>query len=187
MSTSFALRLMLFLAASAFLVGVSRRSLRNPRSHGFHRFFAFEGILLLLLANGPYWFHDPLAFPQVLSPPLVMASLYLVLRSVVLLKAHGGRRNRAAPPENLPFENTARLVTTGLYGTIRHPMYLSLLLLAWGLYLKGVTPLTTGVVLLATVFLMAAVRAEERENIAFFGRRYVVYMARTKRFVPYLF
>jgi len=186
-NASLALRLLLFLAGTVFFVAVSRQPLRNPRSHGFYRFFVFEGILVLLLTNAAHWFQDPFAFPQNLSLPLLMASLYLVLRAVALLKTHGGRRERAAHPENFAFENTVHLVTTGIYGRIRHPMYGSLLLLAWGLYLKGATPFTTCLVLATTSLVMVAVKVEERENIAFFGRRYEDYMARTKRFVPYLF
>jgi hypothetical protein len=40
-----------FLVFSAGIVLLSWRSLRDRRSHGFYRFFAFEAILALILLN----------------------------------------------------------------------------------------------------------------------------------------
>ena len=36
------IRLALFVAASSAMVALSWRSMKDPRSHGFYRFFAFE-------------------------------------------------------------------------------------------------------------------------------------------------
>jgi protein-S-isoprenylcysteine O-methyltransferase Ste14 len=182
-----ALRITLFILASVFFLVISWRPLRNPRSHGFYRFFVFEGILALLLLNGPFWFEEPLALRQWLSTALLLASFYCVVRGVTRLRARGGHRNREASPENYVFENTAHLVTDGIYRHIRHPMYGSLLLLAWGITLKRLSLPSLAVVLVTSAFLMAAVRMEERENVAFFGRRYAEYMQGTKRFIPFVF
>ena len=50
---------------SLFIVVLSRRSLRDPRSHGFWRVFAFEALLGLLLVVVGRWFVDPLSSRQV--------------------------------------------------------------------------------------------------------------------------
>ena len=89
-------------------------------------------------------------------------------------------------PENHSFENTVNVVEDGLYRYIRHPMYSSLLFLGWGAFLKHITPLSSLLVLLATVFLVAAARVEEKENIRFFGDRYKSYMKRSRMFIPWL-
>jgi len=70
---------------------------------------------------------------------------------------------------------------------IRHPLYSSLLFLAWGIFFK--IPSWSGALLalMATLFLFATARADEAECIRFFGPAYEKYMKKTKRFVPFLF
>jgi protein-S-isoprenylcysteine O-methyltransferase Ste14 len=76
------------------------------------------------------------------------------------------------------------LVTDGIYGVIRHPSYLGLLVssLGWGLAFRA------GVgVLLAACFippLVARIKAEERLLAAEFGAEYEAYRARTSRLIP---
>jgi protein-S-isoprenylcysteine O-methyltransferase Ste14 len=66
-------------------------------------------------------------------------------------------------------------------------MYSSLLLLAWGVFFKRPAALGLALALAATALLAATARAEERENIAYFGSGYSEYMQRTKRFLPFLY
>jgi protein-S-isoprenylcysteine O-methyltransferase Ste14 len=179
-------RVLIFIVMTIFFLKVSWRPLHNPRSHGFYRFFVFEGVLVLFLLNVPFWFHDPVSLRQALSLGLLFGALFCVLRAVRLLKGKGGRRPADANPENLSFENTAHLVTEGIFARIRHPMYTSLLLLTWGLFLKHVSLVGALLGGITTVFVVAAARSEERENLAYFGHRYRDYMQRTKRFIPYI-
>jgi hypothetical protein len=53
------LRAILFFAASAAILLLSWRSLKDVRTHGFYRFFAFELMLGLILWNAPLWWRDP--------------------------------------------------------------------------------------------------------------------------------
>jgi protein-S-isoprenylcysteine O-methyltransferase Ste14 len=62
----------------------------------------------------------------------------------------------------------------------------SLLLLAWGVLLKSVSLGTLLLAGVATAALAAAARAEEAENVARFGQRYLDYMKRTRRFLPFV-
>jgi protein-S-isoprenylcysteine O-methyltransferase Ste14 len=180
-------RELFFIFATAFFLKISWRSLHNPRSHGFHRFFVFDGVVMLWLLNGPYWFHDPLSVRQALSLAMLFGSLYCVIRGVRRLMQKGGRRKHGANPENLAFENTAHLVTDGIFARIRHPMYTSLLLLTWGLFLKHIALSSLGVSAATTLSILVAAQMEEQENLAFFGHRYRTYMQRTRRFIPYLY
>jgi protein-S-isoprenylcysteine O-methyltransferase Ste14 len=79
------------------------------------------------------------------------------------------------------------LVTDGIYGVIRHPSYLGLLLssLGWGLAFRS----TVGVVLTALLLppLFARIRAEERLLRSQFGVEYENYCARTSRLLPGLY
>ena len=178
--------MLLFTMASAVFLTISWRPLHNPRCHGFYRFFVFEGVLILFLINAPYWFHDPISLRQALSLALLLGSLYCVIQAVRLLKQKGGRRPSGATPENLAFENTAHLVTEGIFARIRHPMYTSLLLLTWGLFLKRIHLTGFLVAMVTTVLTVVAARFEERENLAYFGDSYREYMQRSKRFIPFV-
>jgi hypothetical protein len=57
--------LIIFIVVSVGIVWVSRASLRDPHSHGFFRFFAFESILVLILLNLEHWFRDPFSPLQI--------------------------------------------------------------------------------------------------------------------------
>jgi protein-S-isoprenylcysteine O-methyltransferase Ste14 len=79
------------------------------------------------------------------------------------------------------------LVTSGVYGVIRHPSYLGLLVnsLGWVLAFRS------GVGLLLTALLipplLARIRAGERLLRAQFGAEYEAYRARTSRLIPGLY
>lgn len=79
------------------------------------------------------------------------------------------------------------LATTGIYGIIRHPSYLGLLVnaLGWALAFRSAAGvLLTG---LTIVPLIARVRSEEALLQSQFGAEYDAYRARTWRLVPGLY
>jgi len=79
------------------------------------------------------------------------------------------------------------LVTSGVYGVIRHPSYLGLLVnaLGWGLAFRA----GVGVLLTALMIppLLARIHAEERLLRSQFGEEYGAYCARTSRLIPGLY
>lgn len=178
----------IFIAGSLFFIIVSRRALLNRKSHGFYRFFAFESILILVLINLFSWTKDPFSMQQLFSWLLLSISILFALQGFGLLRKLGGLlKPRVDAVENFAFENTTRLVTSGLYHYIRHPMYSALLLLAWGAYLKHFSLPGTVMVVSATLFLILTAKVEERENLEFFGASYTSYSQKTKMFIPWLF
>ena len=80
-----------------------------------------------------------------------------------------------------------RLVSSGLYGVIRHPSYLGLFVLSlgWGLAFRS----GVGVILavLTLPVLLARIDAEERLLSETFGAEYDAYRARTWRLIPYVY
>ena len=77
-----------------------------------------------------------------------------------------------------------RLVTTGIYSTIRHPSYLGLLVnsLGWALaFRSGVGLLLTALIIPP---LIARISAEEKLLRTQFGEEYDAYRARTSRLIP---
>ena len=180
-------RWLLLVSFSLVFLVISWRPLHNPRCHGFYRFFAFEGILFLVLLNHPFWFVDGYAPHQLVSWLLLAASILFVAQALHLLKSAGGSKAREEAPENFAFENTLNLVTGGIYRYVRHPMYSSLLLLAWGAFLKHFSRPGLVAVALTTIFLVIAGLVEEQENLAFFGAAYREYRKTTRMFLPFLF
>lgn len=154
-------------------------SIKARRYHGIFRFFSFESIFLLVLLNYPYWFNNPISPRQIFSWLLLLASLILAIWGFYMLYEVG-------KPE-VQVENTTRLITHGLYKYIRHPLYCSLIVGCFGVFLKK--PSYIGAILclinLAAVQLTAVI--EEKEMVKKFGPEYSDYMAKTRRFIPFIF
>jgi protein-S-isoprenylcysteine O-methyltransferase Ste14 len=181
-------KLIAFIIATSLLIFISRASLRQPGSHGFYRFFAWECILLLFLLNVEKWFVDPFSWRQLIAWALLFASIVPLVFGVRSLRTRGQpTEERPGDPSLLAFEKTTSLITTGIYAYIRHPLYSSLLLLTWGIFFKAPSLPGGTLALVATVFLVATAMADEQECIRFFGEDYKDYMQRTKRFIPFLF
>ena len=180
-------RIVLFVFGTLFFVLVSKKPLKNMRSHGFYRFFAFEGILALVCLNLPFWFSDPFSYIKLISWGFLGISAALVIQGLYQLKTQGGSKRANAQTENFAFENTTTLVVTGAYKYIRHPMYSSLLFLAWGAFLKHISPFGGGLVIIVCACLLATAKIEEAENCKYFGPNYTHYMKRSRMFIPKLF
>jgi protein-S-isoprenylcysteine O-methyltransferase Ste14 len=80
-----------------------------------------------------------------------------------------------------------KLVTSGIYGVIRHPSYLGVLVnaLGWSLAFRS----GVGVLLAASLIppLIARIDAEEKLLHSQFGAEYEAYRARTSRLIPWLY
>src|SRR5664280_1370709 len=144
----------------------------------FKRYHGIESVFILVLLNYKAWFTKPFSPVQLVSWILLILSAYVVITGYMLLKRKG------KPDRN--FENTSLLVKSGIYGYIRHPLYLSVFLLGTGIMLKNPekVQLVLGVVNLIAVYITA--HMEENEMIAKFGDQYRIYMKETKMFIPFI-
>jgi len=181
------LEFIIFVVTTSGVLYVSRASLRAPGSHGFYRFFAWEFLLVLFLLNMRKWFDQPFSFHQLASWLLLMVSLFLVIQGAILLRQRGKPDEKRDDVPMIGIEKTTVLVTEGIYHYIRHPLYSSLFFLGWGIFFKAPSWLGGMLGIAATIFLILTARAEEGENIRYFGPAYRAYMRRTKMFVPFLF
>jgi protein-S-isoprenylcysteine O-methyltransferase Ste14 len=107
-----------------------------------------------------------------------MGSIIVAIQGFYLLHTIG------RPAQGI--EDTTILVKTGIYKYIRHPLYSSLILIAWGAFLKDISFLSASLAILATIFSTATAIVEEGENIQRFGDVYTHYMKSTKRFIPFI-
>ena len=179
------IRTVLFLALSAFFAYASRRSLARPRTHGFWRFFVWEALAALFLLNLPHWIDDPFGPRQLVSWTLITVSAALALAGAHALRAYGQAGPQRTEPELYPFERTSRLVTRGVYRYLRHPLYSSLLFLAWGIFLKRPDAAGLALATATSLFLGLTARRDEAECRSYFGAAYDAYAARTPGFLPF--
>ncbi len=170
---------LIFVFVSVIIIKYSWTSLRNPHSHGFFRFFAFEAILLIICYNLSVWFEYPFTTVHIISWLLLILSIPTVLYSLWQITRMG------KPAGN--FENTTLLVQTGIFRFIRHPLYLSLLLLSAGATLKQVDLLTTISFFISLISIYLTAKNEEAENLVKFGVNYEQYMHKTKMFIPFIY
>ena len=176
-----------FILLSIPILVISWKSLKTKGSHGFYRFFSWEAILVLLIFNIEYWFADPFSLNQISSWILLFISLWFVLAGTIALKKYGKQKQIRSEEKLYAFEKTSELVQTGIYKYIRHPLYSSLLLLTWGIFLKHPDWILLLVAVFASSFLYLTARADENECTYYFGEIYREYMKKTKRFIPFLF
>jgi len=153
-------------------------SIKHYRYHGIPRFFSFESVFILTALNLKAWFETPFSPLHLLSWILLVASAWAGIAGFLTLKIKG------RPGANI--EETTLLVKSGIYRFIRHPLYLSLLLLGTGIMLKdpGPVQIIAGIVNAIALFLTALI--EEREMVEKFGEEYSKYMRHSKMFIPFV-
>jgi len=103
-----------------------------------------------------------------------------LLHSRHIIGRYGGSR--------IAIEDDHKIITSGLYKYVRHPIYLGMLCLFAG-YLMALGGLV--ITLLWTVILFGVLRErmEQEEEILCekFGDEYIIYMTMTSRLIPYLY
>jgi protein-S-isoprenylcysteine O-methyltransferase Ste14 len=151
-------------------------------------------LFLVSLTMGTYyvvltlWWADPVLAGPVLLPsslPLQMAGIGLMCLGIVLMAwsyaVFGSWRFRAQ------IEPGHRLIATGPYASVRHPIYLSVKLFYLGSFLL----VPRAGFLLQTLSNALAydfrARIEEELLLRAFGDEYRRYMQRTKRLIPWIY
>ncbi len=135
--------------------------------------FLFAGLVIDRLAQGP-----GLALPATVRAGacaiLAALALWMVVSALGLFQAAGTAAR--------PWRASSAIVTTGIYGLTRNPMYLSMAMLyaCLALALDSVVAL----ILLAPALLViefGVIRREERYLEAKFGEEYLRYKAQVRR------
>lgn len=112
-------------------------------------------------------------------------ALILAVTGVGLLLAGAIAFRRASTTVN-PFkpQDTSSLVTSGVYGITRNPMYtgLALMLLAWAIFLPAIWPFL-GLPVFILYVTRFQIQPEERILSAMFGEAYREYTGRVRRWL----
>ena len=176
----------------------------DTHSRKFYRFFAFEFLFILILVNFGYWLRNPFTIFRIITWIILVSSFVLAGYGIYYLFLFGKPQisGNMEPTTDLTksqiykyirypiyaskillsIETTTNLVTSRIYKYIRHPIYSSLIILGAVTLIKNPSLLATSLFSVATVFLYATARIEEKENLLKFGQDYAVYMKRTKMF-----
>ena len=141
------------------------------------RVYGIAQSLLFALFALVVWF-DPAPRTILGEPVLVVAGDLLCLVGVILLFVALqtlGRAVQIAPAPRVE----AELVTRGVYGRLRHPIYTAIVLIVVGFVLRGITPAGAVIALVIVVFLMIKARYEETLLAARYPQ-YAEYRRRTR-------
>jgi protein-S-isoprenylcysteine O-methyltransferase Ste14 len=121
---------------------------------------------------------EPFPFHLALAVSLLVLSAVVGIAGVISLG-----KNRTANPEP---KRDGHLVQNGIYGLVRHPLYLALILWAGSWSLFGRSWPAAAATLALTLFLDSKARHEERLLRSRFPE-YRAYQSRVRRFIPGLY
>ena len=144
------------------------------------RFVALQAVLFVAVAAGPRWFGGVGS-----SGAGRAVAIAAMVCGLALALAAGLRLGRNLTPLPVPVAD-GRLVTSGVYALVRHPIYGGLLVLAlgWGAFAGSLGTLVAALALWGLFEVKS--RFEERALLARFPE-YARYRAGTRRFVPFVY
>ena len=144
--------------------------------------------LVLLLMSVMYFQRSRLLAADFgLSWPLAVSGAVLLFCSGIMLvkvRRHLTVRALVGLPELSPPPGGGELLTSGIYGVIRHPRYLQMDLAILGYALIANYPAVYLMALLWVIGIHGVVLLEEKELLDRFGKDYRDYCARTPRYFP---
>jgi protein-S-isoprenylcysteine O-methyltransferase Ste14 len=142
--------------------------------------------LWIAIQNHLYLIVEKFDLQQLISSALMIVSLIYVISAVRTMRKKGKASRQRGDETLFGFERITVMIESGIFRHIRHPMYSSLIFLVWGLLLRNIEVALIIIALIATFFCVYAANIEEKENIEYFGERYLRYMQRTKMFIPHI-
>jgi protein-S-isoprenylcysteine O-methyltransferase Ste14 len=115
----------------------------------------------------------------------IASDIVLVVSGVIAVATFLTLRYRGKPTD--AWENTTQLIETGIFGLVRHPLYLAAFLLPPGMLLRRISVPALVLAVAAMLLFTAGAWFEDRWNEGKFGEGYRRYQRRTKkRFIPFL-
>ena len=142
-------------------------------------------VVILLGVIVQIWIPD---LPPILSEPFWLRTIGVLLFTLGLATAVAARFQLGDNWANIETGQVLRsqsVVEDGIYGYVRHPIYTGDLLLLLGLELALNSWLVVGILLLAPVVTLQAMKEEQMLVEALPG--YEQYCRRSKRFIPFIF
>ncbi len=176
-----------------------RRSLGDAFMRGWYRFL--YNCVSVLTVSAAFWFiHQVPDVHLWTAPPVVRGVLQAVQAAAALFGMFAFRHldgmeflglrqvwrylRRGEVAGNIEGLTQEELVTRGVYGIVRHPLYVA------GMVIMTANPHITvnglTVTALADLYFLFGMLIEERRFVRFFGDQYREYMKKVPRMVPFL-
>lgn len=143
--------------------------------------------MLLMAAAIAYFHRSVMAVDYGFRPPLALAGLVFLVVGTILdrkSKQHLKFRILAGVPELEGEGGDESLLRDGIYGRVRHPRYVGVLLSLMGVALITNYLAMYVVIALSVLGLWGIAVLEERELVARFGDAYRTYQRQVPRFLP---
>jgi len=155
---------------------------RNRRG----KIYPFLGLIWVAIWIVTGWITFPYRHQRLWPAWSWVAGAVLLTAGLTLYRRIGpfGRANILGQAELRPQEHEQRLVTSGMHGRVRHPIYLAhfVNLTAWTVASGTIAVVAMWVFAIATGVLM--IRLEERELVSRFGEAYREYQRRVPAVLP---
>ncbi len=136
--------------------------------------------LLIVLPDQPFY-AVPMPWAAVFWGVQAVGALLLVIGVLQTdTLSFIGLRQLIQPPDAAP----ARLVTSGLYRYVRHPLYTAGLMILW--FTPHVSRNLFTLFVMFTLYIITGAYFEERKLLREFGQAYAAYRARTPMLIPFL-
>ena len=123
--------------------------------------------------------------------PLTVAGALFIVSALALRTVSRAALNKAGfrqlSSTRLQIVEDQRLITGGVYGLVRHPLYLGDMLRNYGIAMVFSSLYGLLFMLAANLFLVTRIRMEEEMLLEAFGDEYSDYMKRTKRLIPFIY
>ncbi|UCE14794.1 MAG: isoprenylcysteine carboxylmethyltransferase family protein [Candidatus Heimdallarchaeota archaeon] len=125
-------------------------------------------------------------FMKVIGLTSLIGNVILVVGGAILVLSRIQTGEYGGP--KIVIEDKHRLITTGLYRYIRHPMYSGFLLLFFGYSFSfGSIIITVLILIIFFVIFKSRMDLEEKLLLSSFGEEYQSYIERTNRLIPFLY
>ena len=131
------------------------------------------------ISRHEYWHIESPAFLK------IIATIFLVSAGLIFLVSSQTMRRQGKPEKG--WEQTTELVETGIFGLVRHPIYLSSLLAILGVFLHKISLVSIVITPIGGVLFFFAAWYEDAYNEEKFGAVYREYRQKTKLFVPFIY
>jgi protein-S-isoprenylcysteine O-methyltransferase Ste14 len=139
-----------------------------------------------VLVAGLMWL-AAVSTPRVVVPSLArigIGAVLTILGVVAMVSARAALERASTTWQPMTPGQTTRLVTTGVYGFSRNPMYLGMLLvmLGWGVLLASPAAMVVSAVFVLYIDRFQ-ILPEERVLSAVLGQEFLEYLARVRRWI----
>lgn len=88
---------------------------------------------------------------------------------------------------NVDIKKYHKLITTGIYGIVRHPIYTGIITMGFGSFIAEPSIPDMFFLIIITAFFMFKMNKEEKLLSTHFPKDYALYKKKTKAIIPYLY